>query len=177
MKWKDSLIHQLINELKDDKNWDNILVELGNNRNIGVHLAIFNEPFLSLIYNGQKKIESRFSINRVGPYRKIYKGDLVVLKESGGLVSGLFLAGEVRYFSNLDISALKKIENSYSDLICSHYSQNFWAMKLKANYATLIDITKVKRITPFKINKKDRSGWSVILQKNSKDLFEQIYAE
>ena len=177
MKWKDSLIKELINELKDDINWSDIVAELEENRNIGVHLAIFNEPFLSLIYEGKKKIESRFSINRVGPYHKIYKGDIVILKESGGFVTGLFLAGEVRYFSNLDINVLKNIEISYGGLICSHYSMDFWAMREKSNYATLINIAKVQKITPIKIHKKDRTGWSVILQKNTKDLFEQVYAE
>ena len=49
---------------------------------------------------------------------------------------------------------------------------DFWAMREKSNYATLINIAKVQKITPIKINKKDRTGWSVILQKNSKDLFE-----
>jgi ASC-1-like (ASCH) protein len=177
MKWKDSLIKELINELKDDINWSKIVAELEEKRNIGVHLAIFNEPFLSLIYEGKKKIESRFSINKVGPYHKIYEGDLVVLKESGGSVTGLFLAGEVRYFSNLDINALKNIEINYGDLICSHHSLDFWVMREKSNYATLINITNVQKIPPIKVSKKDRAGWSVILQKNSKELFEQNYAE
>jgi ASC-1-like (ASCH) protein len=172
MKWKDSLIKELKNELKDDMNWCKIVAEIEESRNVGVHLAIFNEPYLSLIYEGKKKIESRFSINKVSPYHKIYKGDIVVLKESGGFVTGLFLAGEVKYFSNLDISVLRNIEISYGDLICSQYSMDFWAMREKSNYATLINIAKVQKITPIKINKKDRNGWSVILQKNSKDLFE-----
>ncbi len=162
MKWKSKLVEQLINELKFDKYWSDIVVNIEKNKRIGVHLAIFNEPFLSLIYKGEKKIESRFSVNRIAPYNKIYDGDIVILKESGGPVSGIFLAGEVKYYSNLDKRTLKGIEKQYSSLICTQYSENFWQTKEKSNYATLIGIKKIKKINPFKIEKNDRSGWSVI---------------
>lgn len=177
MRWKDSLIEELIRELRDDKNWDPIKTKLEQNENIGIHLAIFNEPYLSLIFDGKKRIESRFSIKKISPYKKINSGDLVVLKKSGGLVMGVFIAGEIKFFNKLCNNYWEYIEENYGHLICTYYDSEFWSKRENTRYATLIDIKKIKKLTPFKINKKDRSGWSVIHQSNPKDLFKDIYAK
>ena len=49
-----------------------------------LHLAIFREPFLTKIFSGVKKIESRFSLNRCAPYSEVNKGDLVFIKKISG---------------------------------------------------------------------------------------------
>jgi hypothetical protein len=170
MKWKESLIEELIKEIKSDKNWNLIVSEI-EHRNIGIHLAIFNEPFLSLIFNGQKEIESRFSIKKISPYRRICSGDLVILKKSGGSVMGAFIAGEVKCFNKLHDDHWEYIENEYGNLICTHHDPEFWNKREMTRYATLIRIKNIMKVTPFKINKKDRSGWSVIHQSEPKDLF------
>ena len=50
MKWKSTLIDYIIEQLKDDAKWSNIIEEILIDPSIGIHLAVFNEPFLSLIY-------------------------------------------------------------------------------------------------------------------------------
>ena len=83
MKWKDKLINYIIEELKEDSKWGNTIERVLDDSSLGIHLAIFNEPFLSLVFNGKKKIESRFSINRICPYGKIKKGDNLILSSFG----------------------------------------------------------------------------------------------
>jgi hypothetical protein len=162
MKWKDKIINHFVNELRGDSKWSSIVEKISSDSSIGVHLAIFNEPFLSLIINGKKKIESRFSMNKITPFMKVRKGDIVILKESGGLVTGAFIAGDVKYINNLDKIILKKIENDYGELICSNYDKNFWENRTKARYVSLIEVKNVKRLKPFKSEKNDRSGWSIL---------------
>lgn len=41
------------------------------------HLGVFAEPYLALMINGMKTIESRFSKNRTAPYERIAKDDIV----------------------------------------------------------------------------------------------------
>lgn len=164
MKWKGKLIDYIFEEIKKDPEWQKTSERILIDPTIGVHLAIFNEPFLALIYKGEKKIESRFSINQVGPFMKIAKGDIVILKSSGGPVTGLFLAGDVNFFSNLSKSKFKEIEKDYGRKICSHYDSNFWVTRARAKYVTLIEVVKVKALTPFKIEKKDRTAWSILRQ-------------
>jgi hypothetical protein len=166
MKWKESLIKQVIIELKSDDNWKNVIKKIKHNEEIGVHLAVFNEPFLSLIFSGDKKIESRFSKNKISPYKKIHKGDVVVLKASGGPVLGLFLADDVKFYNGTKKDWLNFIESKYSEQICSEYDPLFWNSKSKSQFATLISVKNVKKINPFKIDKTDRTGWSVIIQRN-----------
>jgi len=173
MKWKGKLINHIIEQLKDDSKWGNTIEKVLIDSSIGIHLAIFNEPFLSLVYDGKKKIESRFSINKISPYEKIKKGDVVILKESGGLVTGIFVAGEVKFFHKPDKSVLKKIETEYGVLICSAYNKDFWKLRDKAKYASLIEVKKIKKLSPYKSEKKDRSGWSILREGISDNLFSE----
>lgn len=171
MKWKGKLINYIIEQLKDDSQWGNTIEKLLVDSSVGVHLAIFNEPFLSLIYDKQKKIESRFSINKRTPFEKVRKGDVIILKESGGLVTGVFVAGDVNYFRIANKKTLEVIETNYAEGICSNADANFWKSRAKSKYVTLIEVKKVKRILPFKSEKKDRSGWSILREGILDNLF------
>lgn len=171
MKWKGKLIEHLIKELSNTESWNSIIEKLLHNSPIGIHLAIFNEPFLSLLLNGEKKIESRFSINRVPPFMKVAKGDVILIKEAGGPIIGLFLAGEVRYFQNLKPNLLIDIESKYGNMICTSYDDEFWESRKAAKYATLINVEMIKELYPFKDGKSDKTGWSVIRTGISNSLF------
>ena len=171
MKWKGKLINYIIERLKDDSQWGNTIEKLLVDSSVGVQLAIFNEPFLSLIYDKQKKIESRFSMNKRTPFEKVRKGDVIILKESGGLVTGVFVAGDVKYFQIANKKTLEVIETNYAEGICSNADANFWKSRAKSKYVTLIEVKKVKKILPFKSEKKDRSGWSILREGILDNLF------
>lgn len=162
MKWKGKLINYIIEQLKDDSEWGNTIEKILVDISIGIHLAVFNEPFLSLVFEGKKKIESRFSINKISPYKRVKKGDIVILKESGGDVTGIFIVGEVKFFKHLDKCLIAKIEDEFGEMICTSYDENFWAKREKANYASLIEVNKIKKLPPYKSEKRDRSGWSIL---------------
>ena len=162
MKWKDKLINYLIEQLSNDKEWQEVVNRIKTERSIGVHLAVFTEPFLSLICNGEKSIESRFSQSKITPFDKVSRGDVVLVKESGGYVKAVFLVGEVRYYTYLNDTRLKEIENEYGKYICSKYDTAFWESRAKANFATLIEIKALRNLNPFYIDKNDRTGWSTI---------------
>lgn len=174
MKWKGKLINYIIEQLKDDLKWGNTIEKVMLDPTVRIHLAVFNEPFLSLVFDGKKKIESRFSMNKISPYKKIKKGDLVILKESGGFVTGIFVAGNVKFFHKLNETLLKQIETEYGELICSAYDKDFWETRDKKKYASLIEVKKIKKLPPFKSEKKDRSGWSVLREEHSDILFTEL---
>ncbi len=165
MKWKGKLIDYIYEELKRDADWDKTSERILTDSTIGIHLAIFNEPFMALIYKGEKKIESRFSINKISPFMNIAKGDLVIMKASGGPVTGAFLAGDVIFVSGLNDRKLKEIQRKYGKEICSHYDPKFWESRSETKYASLIKVEKLKALNPFRIEKKDRLAWSIIRQR------------
>jgi len=173
MKWKGKLISFIIEQLKEDAQWESILGQVLLDNSIGIHLAVFNEPFLSLIYKGIKTIESRFSINNISPYARVKKGDIILLKESGGFINGFFIAGDIKYYRNLNDLLKEEIETQYGEKICTSFDKNFWNKQEEAKYATLIEIEKFKITNSFKCDKNDRSGWSIIREGIPDSLFSQ----
>lgn len=159
MKWKDKLIDHLRGQLLCDQYWKEIIDRIETQQSIGLHLAIFTEPYLTLLCEGKKTIESRFSQSKVTPFDRVYEGDVILVKESGGSVRGLFIAGEVKFYTHLNESRFKEIEKNYGQLICSHYDTNFWDMRTKAKFATLIEVKQFRQLSPFTIDKNDQLGW------------------
>src|ERR1700748_391819 len=162
MKWKDKLIKDLARKLTDFEPFAYDLLSLIKSEKISLHLAIFNEPFLSLVFDGKKTMESRFSINYVAPYRKVSSGDLVLLKKPGEDVCGFFVVGKVYYFSNLSAEKISQIENDFGKELCWNIDPDFLSNKASAKYLSLFEITMTNCISPIQISKSDRTAWSVI---------------
>ena len=166
MKWKDKVFKEIIKEIDGDGTWDEITKKLKSNRNdFGVHVAIFSEPYLTLLVTGKKKIESRFSINKISPYGRISKGDIVLVKKGGGPVVAMFIAGDVKFFSGLNVPKLKLVEQQYAELICSNVDPLFWQARENSKFGTLIEVGLVRAIGPVIINKSDRTAWSIVQNK------------
>jgi predicted transcriptional regulator len=127
------------------------------------HLAVFTSPFIDFILKSKKTIESRFSKVRCAPFGAVDEGDVVLMKESGGLVLGEFTIAKVIAFENLDKNILRMIEQKYRKEICADIDKEFWKKKEKAHYATLLCISNpIRYENPFSFPKKDRRGWVVI---------------
>lgn len=126
---------------------------------VGVHLAVFVEPYLSFLLHGQKTVESRFSINKHAPYGQVGHGDILVLKKTSGPVCGLCRVAKV-WFYQLDSSTWPEIEK-YAKALCMDGSV-FWQKKRGASFATLMQVEAVQRIEEFDIDKDDPRGWVVV---------------
>jgi hypothetical protein len=104
---------------------------------IGVHLAVFAEPFLSLVLDGRKTVESRFSRVKCAPFELVSDGDIILLKKVAGPVCGLVLAKRA-WFYELDKKVFARIRKSY---------------------ATLIELAEPTTIPATPCDKRDRRGW------------------
>ena len=130
------------------------------------HLAIFRQPYLDLILDGKKTIESRFALDRRAPYNSVRSGDKIIMKESGGLVKGEFTAGKVQYLElKSDGNGMRKCK-SFSKEICSDKDPKFWDKREKKKFATLIEVKNPKRYdTPRECTEKPNrsmSAWFVL---------------
>lgn len=123
---------------------------------IGIHLAVFAEPFLSMALSGQKAIESRFSRNRCAPYGEIGDGDIILMKEVAGPICGLALARRTWCY-DLAIEPIDRIRLRFGAGIGA--TDEFWASRVGALYATLIELDAMTSIRPVACNKRDRRGW------------------
>lgn len=121
-----------------------------------LHLGIFAEPYLTYMLDGKKTIESRFSKNRILPYNKISKEDIVIVKKSGGDVVAYFTIKELLFFDLSKVS-IDEIKFKYNKQLC--VDDSFWISKKNSNYATLIFIDKIVKLKPFHIKKKGMQTW------------------
>jgi hypothetical protein len=124
---------------------------------VGVHLAIFVEPYLTAVLEGRKTIESRFAVTRRPPYQCIQPDDYILLKRSGGPILGLALAKSIHFF-RLSPSVLTDLRQRFAQQLFAQ-DDRFWTERADKHYATLIELEHVTGIEPLSIQKRDRQGW------------------
>lgn len=132
----------------------------GQTAEFNLHLAVFVEPYLSFMFEGLKTVESRFSVNRCAPYKKVRRGDVILLKKTGGAVVGLCHASHVWDYA-LEPGSLGEIKDRFGLAICAQ-GPEFWDARAKAAYATLIRVERIEAIKPVTVPKRDRRGWVVL---------------
>src|SRR6185437_12764396 len=162
MKRKDKLIKYIILSIKESSKEALHLEDLLLKDTANIHLGVFTEPYLSLIFSGKKTIESRFSINRVVPYRKVFPQDIVLIKKTGGDILGFIIVKEVLYFSNLNESKIKVINQEFGERLSWSADPYFLSNKKDAKFLSLIMFDKIVSLNPLPSNKSDRTGWSII---------------
>lgn len=125
-------------------------------KNKTFHLGIFTQDYLTYMLEGKKTIESRFSKNKIAPYEKITKDDIVFVKKSGGNVIAYFTIKEVLFF-DLKETPIEQIKEKYNKDLC--LDDTFWENKKECKFATLIFIDQLIKVKPFSINKKGMQTW------------------
>jgi hypothetical protein len=136
-----------------------LLVHLKSDPGSQMHLAVLQEPYLSLILSGDKRHESRFSRTRRAPYRAIEPGDLILLKQDSGPIVGTCRAGDIRFF-DLDEKSLPRLRRQYSDSLC--VNDQFWRDRVDVRFATIIELRDVMAIDPVPCFKRDQCGWVIL---------------
>jgi cytidylate kinase len=143
-----------------------LLERFGTPATAGVHIAVFVEPFLRLVIEGRKTIESRFSLTRRAPFKQVAVGDLVLLKKSGGPIVGSCRVAQTWFYA-IDPASWKHIRTEFSQAICAE-DPEFWSKRAEAKYATLLRIEDVRTFAPRTFPKKDRRGWVVLRRATEK---------
>ena len=172
MKWKDKLVKDIQEAVKNDAFWSELFKKEINNGSGNIHLAIFNELFLEMMYNNKKTVESRFSINNVAPYNRITTGDIVLVKRSGGSIEAAFIAKDIHFFRNLNAARLKELEVTYGKTIGWDIDPDYLSNKSSSRYLTLIGISNFTKIPTVPSGKKDKTGWSLVKLGYKNTLFE-----
>lgn len=128
------------------------------------HLAIFTQPWLDLILDGQKTIDSRLTKVRCTPHGKINVGDIIYLKERVGYVKGEFTASKVETYEDLTPEMLQDLYSRYhKEIFVGLELQGFREKWLTSKYATFIHVSNVHSYeNPFPFPKKDRRAWILL---------------
>lgn len=124
---------------------------------VGVHLAVFVEPFLTAVLEGRKTMESRFTVTRQPPWRCVDPGDIILLKRSGGPVVGIARA-DAAQSHELSPELVQRLRTRFAIQLCAT-DDDFWSSRAAKNYATLIELTHIEPLSEVAIKKRDRRGW------------------
>jgi hypothetical protein len=160
--WVQNLIPRLCDNVQDDARWGKRIADcigFGPAKS-SLHLAVFVEPYLGLLMTGAKTIESRFSLEPIAPFNKIWPGDLVLLKRTGGGIVGIGLVGNVKHLRRSD-SSWKDLRQNYEKELCV-MDDGFWERASHAWFASLIWFDQLKRLPGIVCDKQDRRGWVVV---------------
>jgi ASC-1-like (ASCH) protein len=121
------------------------------------HVAIMKKSWglTEKILNGEKKIESRWYKNKICPWNKIKKGDIVYFKNSGQSVKIKAEVGRVMQFENLTPKQVKNILNKYAknDGIEKNKIPEFFKIFKNKKYCILVFLKNPREIRPFEVNK------------------------
>lgn len=130
-----------------------------------VHLAFMREPYMRLILEGKKTVESRFSRNRVIPFQQVANGDALIFKKSSGPIVALSFANGTGFHVNED-GCWGDVAKKFSKAIC--VDDAFWPRMRERRYCTLIGLTGVTPLQPIMVEKAkgDRRAW-IILRDNT----------
>jgi len=132
------------------------------------HVAIMKKSWklTDKILSGDKKIESRWYIQKRKPWNCIKAGDKVYFKNSGELVTIKAEVERVLQFSDLSPIKVKEILNKYKkDDGIEKEVDGFFKLFKKKKYCILVFLKNPKKIKPFEINKSgfgNMSAWITI---------------
>ncbi|MCL5003983.1 MAG: ASCH domain-containing protein [Patescibacteria group bacterium] len=122
------------------------------------HVAFMKKSWglLPKILSGEKKIESRWYLNRSAPWGKIHEGDTVYFKNSGEPITVRCEVGKVTSFERLTPNKVRQILNEYGrdDGIKAGEIESYYNLFKNKNYCLLIFLKNPQKVIPFNINKK-----------------------
>ena len=124
------------------------------------HLVILKKPYLDRILSGRKTIELRLTKAKHPAFGRVRAGDALFLKLSGGPVCAKATVADVRYYENLTPERIGQIKQRHNDEIGA--PDAVWRAKMDCRFAFLVWLTKVRRIEPRRIPKKDWRAWVVL---------------
>lgn len=155
------ILRDVLAQLDADPVWRSVVEEVLDPRSAACgHLAVMHEPYLSLILDGSKTVESRFSQMQVAPYRQIRRGDLVLFKLLSGPVTAIARVADADFYV-LDAAAWDRLRQRFEPMLAAQ-GESFWTDRENARYASLVRLGDVRPITPIQVAKRDRRGWVVL---------------
>ena len=129
------------------------------------HLVILKKPYLEVILDGGKTIESRFTKTKRPYFGRVLPGDKLFLKESSGPVCATAKVATVKNFKNLTPKKIIAIKQQYNRYIRG--SDEYWRSKANYKFGVLVWLKDVELIEPVRIRKKDWRAWVVLTDKEN----------
>lgn len=126
------------------------------------HIVILRQPFLDMILSGEKTIESRWSMNKIAPYKKVNVGDDLLLKLTSNPVTATAKVKVVKFYE-LTPQIVEEIKMKYGKQVGTDKFKD-WQSTLNKKYCTLIWLEDVKIVEPIHVPRSNGTGWITLKQ-------------
>lgn len=124
------------------------------------HLVIIKKVYLDSVLQGQKTTECRLSRTRRPPFGAVRVGDTLWLKQSGGQILATAKVGRVEFLHPLTPTRLAALQAGYADSL--RVGKGFFDSYRRARFATLIWLSRIRRVEPLPYEKRSRCAWVVL---------------
>ncbi|MEX2213143.1 MAG: ASCH domain-containing protein [Phycisphaeraceae bacterium] len=112
---------------------------------MSIHVAIMMRPYLQMILDGRKAIESRLTVRPLVPFNVIKPGERIFFKASSGPFMATAIAEEIFFFDALTPAKVAALHKRFNKEVCG--DAQFWEWKKDSKYATFTRLTKVQPIS------------------------------
>jgi hypothetical protein len=110
------------------------------------HLLILHKPYLDLILAGSKTVESRLSKRRHPAASRLRQGDRLFLKQAGGDVRGVAVAGSITEFRDIPHGGVARLAQEWwPHVVGGGPDDPYWLAKHDARFALFIELEDVRR--------------------------------
>lgn len=109
-----------------------------------IHVAILLRPYLDLVLDGRKSMESRLTRTARRPFHAIAPGERIYFKQSSGPFRATAVAGRVRFFDDLTPMKIRQLHREFNRRIRG--DAEFWRRKSNSRFATLIELESIEAI-------------------------------
>jgi len=124
------------------------------------HIAILKPKYYNMILSGEKSIESRFSMNKCNPYKKVKVQDEILIKKTGEAVTASAKVKHVKYYE-LSPDIVEEIRIKYGKQIGTDKIKD-WESTFQKKYCTLIWLEDIKVINPIEVPRSNGAGWIIL---------------
>lgn len=143
---------------------------------MAVHVAILKWPYIGLILDGSKTMESRLTKTARSPYQKIKPGERIFFKASSGPYLATAVADTVAFYDKLTPRKVAALSKHFNKKIRGQ--PDYWKAKRDSRYATLITLRGIKpTATGPKIPPSRGKAWFVLDSESSPKSFQVILTE
>lgn len=125
-----------------------------------IHVAILKRPYLKLILDGRKTIESRLTRTAQPPYGCIQPGERIFLKASSGPFMATAIAGKVEQHDKLQAYDILRLRMLHDIAVCG--DDAYWETKRDSRFAVFVELTRVEPIEVGPNYPKSMRAWHVV---------------
>jgi hypothetical protein len=125
-----------------------------------IHVAILKRPYIRMILDGRKTVESRLTRTAQPPYRAIESGERVFIKASGGPFMATAIAGRIEQHDGLEPYDILRLRLRHDKAVCG--DDGYWQLKQNSRFAVFVQLTRVEPIDAGPAYPRSMRAWHVV---------------